>query len=60
MMYLKMQLKKIYPSMDEAYSIKMIFMTHHKSSHKYTENMEHGVVEMSLLDIIENPSILFE
>lgn len=56
----KMQLKKIYPSMDEAYRIKMIFMTHHKSSHKYMENMEHGVVEMSLLEIIENPSILFE
>lgn len=56
----KMQLKKIYPSMDEAYRIKMIFMTHHKSSHKYMEKMEHGVVEMSLLEIIENPSILFE
>lgn len=56
----KMQLKKIYSSMDESYHVKMVFLTHHKSTHKYMGEMEHGVVEMSLLEIMDNPSILFD
>lgn len=56
----KMQFKKIYPTMDESYTVKHFFLTHHKSSHKYFTAMEYGIIEISLLDIMDNPSVLFE
>lgn len=56
----KMQIKKIYPSMNQSYKVKMIFLTHHKSMHKYIGDMEHDVVEMSLIEIMNDPQILFD